>query len=175
MRGAAVGAEGGGQLTVLRAPCAQEINKHLVTLSLDLGGKKVRFDPCAHHTFRSFPEKASKKPGAAEPASEGGASNATGMEASGDGDVPDAGGAEATGAGDTPDADGALGSLDKDAMLYFKGGMTLKECCLMSAAAPTYFPSHCGQVDGGMFANVRPRPAALLRAIARHFLGRSTC
>lgn len=43
---------------------------------------------------------------------------------------------------------------DVDAMLYYDGSLLVKECCIKSAAAPTYLPSHKGQVDGGMFANV---------------------
>jgi patatin-like phospholipase/acyl hydrolase len=47
---------------------------------------------------------------------------------------------------------------DADAMLFYDGSLRVKDCCAKSAAAPTYFPSHQGQVDGGMFANVRPPP-----------------
>ena len=174
VRGPAAGAAGGGRrLTAAGAPCAaQEINKHLVTASLDLGGKNVRFDPCAHHTFASFPQKQGDTPGAAEPvpvAREDGA-DAEGAEATGGGSAPDAGrGAESgTDASEALPPEAELEEkleekkleerLDKDAMLYFKAGMTLKECCLRSAAAPTFFPSYQGQVDGGLFANVLPPP-----------------
>jgi patatin-like phospholipase/acyl hydrolase len=80
----------------------QDLKKHLVTISLDMGHQRVPYNPCANHTFTPTSRKVD----------------------------------------------------DVDAMLYYDGSLEVKDCCIKSAAAPTYFPSYKGQVDGGMFANV---------------------
>ena len=46
----------------------------------------------------------------------------------------------------------------EDHLLSYDGSLRVKDCCIKSAAAPTYFPSHEGHVDGGMFANVGSPP-----------------
>ena len=42
---------------------------------------------------------------------------------------------------------------DPGSMLRYNAVKKVADCTLRSAAAPTYFPSYQGHVDGGMFAN----------------------
>ena len=59
------------------------------------------------------------------------------------------------------------------AMLRYSAAKKVADCTLRSAAAPTYFPSYQGHVDGGMFAN-NPSLLAASLILGQNFKDRVT-